>query len=201
MPGFAAATARTGRHRRLRLRHHRGHRRAVPRGRHHRRTASSTARSPRARDRIVADGRTFSYVLHRGDVPMKITQNDVRAIQLAKAALYAGVALLMDHLGVDQRRPHRARRRLRQPHRHEARDGARHDPGLRPRPGRPRSATPPAPGRGSRCSTPRPAPPSRTSCAGSRRSRPRSSRASRRISSRRWRSRTRPRPILSCARS
>ena len=51
-------------------------------------------------ERIVADGRTFSYVLHRGDVPMKITQNDVRAIQLAKAALYAGVALLMDHLGV-----------------------------------------------------------------------------------------------------
>jgi uncharacterized 2Fe-2S/4Fe-4S cluster protein (DUF4445 family) len=47
-------------------------------------------------DRIVADGRTFSYVLHRGAVPMKITQTDVRAIQLAKAALYAGVALLMD---------------------------------------------------------------------------------------------------------
>jgi uncharacterized 2Fe-2S/4Fe-4S cluster protein (DUF4445 family) len=39
-------------------------------------------------------------VLHRGDVPMKITQNDVRAIQLAKAALYAGVALLMDNLGI-----------------------------------------------------------------------------------------------------
>jgi uncharacterized 2Fe-2S/4Fe-4S cluster protein (DUF4445 family) len=32
---------------------------------------------------------------------MKITQNDVRAIQLAKAALYAGVALLMDRLGID----------------------------------------------------------------------------------------------------
>jgi uncharacterized 2Fe-2S/4Fe-4S cluster protein (DUF4445 family) len=31
-----------------------------------------------------------------------ITQNDVRAIQLAKAALYAGIRLLMDHLGVDQ---------------------------------------------------------------------------------------------------
>jgi len=53
-------------------------------------------------DRIVADGRTFAYVLHRGDVPMKITQNDVRAIQLAKAALHAGVRLLMDHLGVDK---------------------------------------------------------------------------------------------------
>ncbi len=53
-------------------------------------------------DRIVPDGRTFSYVLQRGDVPMKITQNDVRAIQLAKAALHAGVALLMDHLGVSR---------------------------------------------------------------------------------------------------
>jgi uncharacterized 2Fe-2S/4Fe-4S cluster protein (DUF4445 family) len=53
-------------------------------------------------DRIVADGRTFSYVLHRGDVTMKVTQNDVRAIQLAKAALYAGVRLLMDHLGIER---------------------------------------------------------------------------------------------------
>ena len=30
-----------------------------------------------------------------------VTQNDVRAIQLAKAALYAGARLLMDHLGVE----------------------------------------------------------------------------------------------------
>ncbi|MGH8249397.1 MAG: ASKHA domain-containing protein [Steroidobacteraceae bacterium] len=53
-------------------------------------------------DRIVADGRTFSYVLHRGAVPMQITQNDVRAIQLAKAALHAGIRLLMDHLGSER---------------------------------------------------------------------------------------------------
>ncbi len=52
--------------------------------------------------RVVADGRTFSYVLHRGDVPMKVTQNDVRAIQLAKAALHAGVRLLMDRFGVER---------------------------------------------------------------------------------------------------
>jgi uncharacterized 2Fe-2S/4Fe-4S cluster protein (DUF4445 family) len=32
---------------------------------------------------------------------LRITQNDVRAIQLAKAALYAGIALLMDRLGID----------------------------------------------------------------------------------------------------
>jgi len=52
--------------------------------------------------RIVADGRTFSYLLHDGRPPITITQNDVRAIQLAKAALYAGARLLMDHLGVER---------------------------------------------------------------------------------------------------
>ena len=56
-----------------------------------------SARSPR----IVANGRTFAYVLHQGAVDMKITQNDVRAIQLAKAALYAGIALLVERLGID----------------------------------------------------------------------------------------------------
>jgi len=50
--------------------------------------------------RLVADGATTSYVLH--DRPIHITQSDVRAIQLAKAALYAGCRLLMDELGVDQ---------------------------------------------------------------------------------------------------
>jgi uncharacterized 2Fe-2S/4Fe-4S cluster protein (DUF4445 family) len=53
-------------------------------------------------DRIVATGRTFAYVLHRGEVTLSITQNDVRAIQLAKAALHAGARLLMDHMGVQQ---------------------------------------------------------------------------------------------------
>ena len=53
-------------------------------------------------DRIVEDGRTFAYVLHRGDIEVRVTQNDVRAIQLAKAALYAGVRLLMDRLGVER---------------------------------------------------------------------------------------------------
>ena len=54
--------------------------------------------------RVEADGRTFSYVLHDGGPSAQrilVTQNDVRAIQLAKAALYAGVRLLMDQLGVD----------------------------------------------------------------------------------------------------
>ncbi len=55
--------------------------------------------------RIHADGRTFSYELHRGTdsrAPLRITQNDVRAIQLAKAALYAGVRLLMECLQIDR---------------------------------------------------------------------------------------------------
>jgi len=52
-------------------------------------------------DRIVKNGRTWSYVLHRGTTTLQITQNDVRAIQLAKAALYAGIKLLMEHLGVE----------------------------------------------------------------------------------------------------
>jgi uncharacterized 2Fe-2S/4Fe-4S cluster protein (DUF4445 family) len=52
--------------------------------------------------RVIVSGRTFAYVLHQGAVELKITQNDVRAIQLAKAALYAGVALLMERLGIAQ---------------------------------------------------------------------------------------------------
>ncbi len=52
--------------------------------------------------RIVPDGRTFSYVLHEAPGPrIAITQNDVRAIQLGKAALYAGVRLLMDQLEIE----------------------------------------------------------------------------------------------------
>ena len=56
------------------------------------------ARNPR----IHADGRTYAYTLHEGGVTLRITQTDVRAIQLAKAALYAGVRLLMDRMHVDQ---------------------------------------------------------------------------------------------------
>jgi uncharacterized 2Fe-2S/4Fe-4S cluster protein (DUF4445 family) len=54
-------------------------------------------RSPR----IEASGRTFAYVVHDGSPRVLVTQDDVRAIQLAKAALYAGARLLMDHLNVD----------------------------------------------------------------------------------------------------
>ena len=54
--------------------------------------------------RIVPDGRVFAYVLRDADEAgpaLRVTQDDVRAIQLAKAALHAGVRLLMDHAGTD----------------------------------------------------------------------------------------------------
>ncbi|MEX0343689.1 MAG: ASKHA domain-containing protein [Rhizobiaceae bacterium] len=51
--------------------------------------------------RIIADGRTFSYLVHEGNQKITVTQNDVRAIQLAKAALYAGIKLLMQKQDVE----------------------------------------------------------------------------------------------------
>ena len=51
--------------------------------------------------RVIADGRTFAYVLHDGEPRLLLTQNDVRQIQLAKAALYAGCRLLMDAFGIE----------------------------------------------------------------------------------------------------
>jgi len=58
---------------------------------------SLAERSPR----VVADGRTHAYVLHEGSPAVRIEQSDVRAVQLAKAALYAGIRLLMDRLEID----------------------------------------------------------------------------------------------------
>ena len=56
-------------------------------------------------DRCIVDGRTHSYVLYDGsthDGPLiTVTQGDIRAIQLAKSALYAGARLLMDQMGVE----------------------------------------------------------------------------------------------------
>ena len=149
------------------------------------------ARTPR----IVADGRTLGYVLHEGvdgGPRMVITQNDVRAIQLAKAALYAGVRLLMDHLGIDAVDEIRLAGAF----------GSQIDPthamilGLIPdcdlahvRSGGQRRRDRRADRAAVRA---RPGARSRASSARSRRSRPPSSRGSRSTSSRRWRSPTRP---------
>ncbi len=60
--------------------------------------------------RLIPNGRTFSYVVkqdgshldgtHLDGPHLAITQNDIRAIQLAKSALYAGVKLLLDKAGL-----------------------------------------------------------------------------------------------------
>ena len=50
--------------------------------------------------RIAEEGRTFRYLLHPGEPAISIHQNDVRAIQLAKAALMAGARLLMDRFEI-----------------------------------------------------------------------------------------------------
>ncbi len=51
---------------------------------------------------VYANGKTYAYLLHDGAVRLTLTQNDVRAIQLAKAALFAGTRLLMDKMRVDK---------------------------------------------------------------------------------------------------
>ncbi|NDV99604.1 ASKHA domain-containing protein [Salipiger sp. PrR002] len=55
--------------------------------------------------RMIPEGRTHGYLLHdasaSGGPRILVTQADIRAIQLAKAALYAGARLLMDEMGVD----------------------------------------------------------------------------------------------------
>ena len=50
--------------------------------------------------RIVEEYRSFTYLIRAGEPRIAITQHDVRAIQLAKAALHAGCKLLMTRMGV-----------------------------------------------------------------------------------------------------
>ncbi len=61
--------------------------------------ATGTARSE-------PTGRTHAYLIHdataQGGPRITVTQGDIRAIQLAKSALYAGARLLMDKRGVDK---------------------------------------------------------------------------------------------------
>ncbi len=57
--------------------------------------------------RLVWEGKKGAFILATAeetgtDAPILITQDDVRAIQLAKAALYAGSRLLMAEAGVDR---------------------------------------------------------------------------------------------------
>ncbi len=56
--------------------------------------------------RCQPDGRTHAYLIHDasdvGGPRIAVTQGDIRAIQLAKSALYAGARLLMDEIGTDR---------------------------------------------------------------------------------------------------
>jgi uncharacterized 2Fe-2S/4Fe-4S cluster protein (DUF4445 family) len=56
--------------------------------------------------RSESEGRTNTYLIHDGSAEggprITVTQGDIRAIQLAKSALYAGARLLMDVRGVDK---------------------------------------------------------------------------------------------------
>jgi uncharacterized 2Fe-2S/4Fe-4S cluster protein (DUF4445 family) len=56
--------------------------------------------------RCESEGRTHSYLIYDGSADsgprITVTQGDIRAIQLAKSALYAGARLLMDERGVDR---------------------------------------------------------------------------------------------------
>lgn len=56
--------------------------------------------------RSIAEGRTNAYLIYDGTAiggpRITVTQGDIRAIQLAKSALYAGARLLMDEFNVDK---------------------------------------------------------------------------------------------------
>ncbi len=133
------------------------------------------ARSPR----IVANGRTFSYTAPSGrrqrpaaDHPERRARDPAR--QGGAVCRHPRCSWIT--LGAEPGRAHPPGRRLRQPHRRQVRDGARHDPGLRLKPGVAPPATPPAPARASRSWISPRARSSRIWCGGWRRSRPRSSR-------------------------
>ncbi len=51
--------------------------------------------------RIVGDGKTSAYLLHAGPPEIRIVQLDIRNIQLAKAAVYAGAQLLLGKSGAE----------------------------------------------------------------------------------------------------
>lgn len=58
-------------------------------------------------DRVRWDGRKGAYILAEGrqtttGEPILVSQEDVRAVQLAKAALYAGARLLMKRAGIER---------------------------------------------------------------------------------------------------
>ena len=57
-------------------------------------------------ERCISEGRTNSYLIYdqsdKNGPKITVSQNDIRAIQLAKSALYAGARLLMDEMKVEK---------------------------------------------------------------------------------------------------
>ncbi len=53
-------------------------------------------------ERVCLSGRTADYLVWPGPPEIRVTQADIRAVQLAKGALYAGAKLLMAHHGIDR---------------------------------------------------------------------------------------------------
>lgn len=61
----------------------------------------------RPHQRLVQQGKTASYILATGTEtasgqPILVTQDDIRNVQLAKAALYSGIRLLMNRAGIER---------------------------------------------------------------------------------------------------
>ena len=56
--------------------------------------------------RCIPEGRTYSYLIYdqsdENGPQISVSQNDIRAIQLAKSALYAGARLLMDEMKIEK---------------------------------------------------------------------------------------------------
>ena len=95
-------------------------------------TARSTGRSPRGRRGSSPTGGRSPTSSGRASRSSSITQNDVRQIQLAKAALHAGCRLLMERYGIERVDRDPARGSLRRAHRPRSRPRARARPRLRP---------------------------------------------------------------------
>ena len=145
-------------------------------------------------DRVVADGRTFSYLLWRhGDAEIVVTQNDVRAIQLARLRC-APASICSSNMpaGLSS-----ARSTSPAPSEHTSIRCVRWCSASCPM-SRPiasgASGTRPASARSRPCCREHCGTSWRPSLATSSRSRPRPRRGSRRCSSRRWRCHTRPPP-------
>jgi uncharacterized 2Fe-2S/4Fe-4S cluster protein (DUF4445 family) len=70
-------------------------------------TADGRFNAAHPTDRLVWEGRRGAYILATAEQttsgqPLYVTQDDVRNIQLAKAALYAGAKILMKRAGVER---------------------------------------------------------------------------------------------------